>query len=154
MIKSPGIKAKGLFCCFPAEHVFSFAVHGLYVQSLPNGANHSLEAQDRIFGTPWVFANPTPLLPLSEELASTYSITGTASKLAKRFGSGPLLRFCKLSTISSVAMFSEEVREKGVFLSLCRVLIDRPKTIAGHIEDVDIVDAMREGYDAVYSSLR
>lgn len=147
-------KTKGLFCCIPAEHAFSFSIHGLAVQFLPGGESHTLDAKpNRIFGTSWVFVNDTPLLPLSPELQQAYSISGTAAKLAKKKGAGPVIRFSRQSSISTVMMCSEEQREYGMFLSLCRVLITKQTTVAGHITDADIRAALRDGSDAVYSTL-
>ena len=107
-----------------------------------------------IFLTPWIFADKAPLRPLNEELQDVHNIAGAAAKLALRSSSEkPIMRFSKYSTISTIASYSKKQLEKGVLLSLCRVLIVKQQTINKYIEDSDIISAVEQGYDTLYSSL-
>lgn len=150
--RAPGCKVKGMFCCLSAEHIFAFSVHGLAVQWLPNGNIHSIDANKHVFGAPWVFASASPLVPLNPELLAAHSISGAAAKLSRRRSGGPMLRFGRFSSISTITACTEEEREHGLFLSLCRVLVNKQKVVTGFIEESDILEALEQGYDAVFST--
>ena len=64
----------------------------------------------------------------------------------------PLLRFSRCSTPSDLAGFSRADLGEGVFLALCRVLVTRLRTVSGPITSIDVEDALKLRYDAVYSN--
>jgi hypothetical protein len=150
-------KLKGLFCCLPAESVYSFAVHGIVDQQVPIVVQQDALSEHKLsdaLSASWLFANESPLLPLSEELQNVHNIAGAAQKLTNRDTEKPHIRFSRFSTISSVAHYSEKQLEKGVLLALCRVLIVKQKTVPGFVEESNILDAYSNGYDAIMSSLK
>lgn len=154
----------------PVDNVYRFATHGLREQHTPltvartSTSNDSVEADNLIrpyFTTPWIFANGTePLVPLEPALRNmlqthaghawhTIQSMPTQSQYHR-----PILRFSKYSTLTTLLSYSEEQLHSGICLALCRVLMMRIKTVTHFIEDQDILSAMQQGYDAVYSSLR
>lgn len=149
-------KLKGLFCCLPAEAVYSFAVHGIADQQVPSIIQEHLSKQKSpdVLSASWLFANEDPLLPLSEDLQNVHNIAGAANKLTNRGADKPHIRFSRFSTISSVAHYNEKQLEKGILLALCRVLIVKQKTVNGFVEDSNILDAHANGYDAIMSTLK
>jgi hypothetical protein len=62
------------------------------------------------------------------------------------------LKFSRSSTPSAISSLSAEELESGFFVSLCRVLISRQKTINEAITDKEVKDAEKNGYDCVYSN--
>ncbi len=154
---------RGLFCCFPMDYIYNFSVYGFQEQAFPFAKQMNplgpspLQKQD-IFSVHWLFANRSPLLPLSPELQLLQQNAGEiASKLSDFSLSNlslPTLRFSKYSLISTMNSFSDEQLESGLCLSLCRVLIIKQKTIHQHITDQDIIEASQQQYDALFSSKR
>lgn len=145
-------KLKGLFCCLPSENIYGFSVYGTMEQSLPTESKINFTKDTSIFSPPWLFTDKTPLVPLPDELAQVHSISGAAQKLSCRNIQKPFVRFSKYSSISSLTSYNDQQHEKGVFLALCRVLINKQISIEGIIEDRDIVEASMNGYDAIFSN--
>lgn len=56
--------------------------------------------------------------------------------------------------ISLMNEYTSEQLENGVFLALCRVLIVKQKNIQTMISDTDILEAVEQGYDAIFSSMK
>lgn len=164
-------KIKGLFCCLSKESFYNFSVFGLHAQALPGRSPDDLsKLADNWLGTVWFHAEPPPGVPVTPEAAYVLKSAGTAAKLsqhrsrqlsprsgadARIYAASPhILHFSRYSTISDIARFTEEQLNEGIFLSLCRVLVVKQKTIAKDIEDADIIEAVQEQYDCLYSTLR
>lgn len=155
-------KVKGLFCCLSEEQFYRVSAFGLYAQRLPAGCRSSAPSADvvapSIFSTAW-FCVPPPLgVPVNGDVASVSKVSGTARRLAtappqpSRRTDGGVLRFSRYSTMSSTADLDSDQLERGVFLSLCRVLIVHQRTVSGPITEADIVEASVGNFDAVYST--
>jgi len=138
----------------PVENIYRFTIQGLAEQAFPGTNTSSTADLSLYFSPPWMFADPLPLLPLSSDLLNVLDQAGLAQRASSQRVTKPFLRFSKFSTVSTLMSYSEDQLQKGVCLALCRVLIVRIKNIPGFIEDADLVTAMQQGYDAVYSTLR
>jgi hypothetical protein len=169
--RSAGAKMKGLFCCMPIQNIYRFSVFGLQEQLLPSPNPSSLKQREEqlqeqqhilqeYFSIPWFLSNKTPLAPIPLNVATFFKEHGSALQTILQHQqspllSKPLLRFSKYSTVSTLLHFNDQQLQSGLSLALCRVLIVRLKTITNKfIEDIDIQQAIQQGYDAIYSSLR
>lgn len=80
-------KIKGLFCCLPLEHFYSFSVFGLHAQALPYKANANLQQLGgELFSTAWFHSEPPPGIAVSlrqnKDVAGALRVAGTAARLA------------------------------------------------------------------------
>lgn len=176
-------KIKGLFCCLPLEHFYSFSVFGLHAQALPYKANANLQQLGgELFSTAWFHSEPPPGIAVSlrqnKDVAGALRVAGTAARLAVQrsatmAGGAPgvdkhgrpahqhqpqpqqhILRFSRYSTISNLRDLSKQTLEGGVFLALCRVLVVQQHTVSTTIQDADIMAGLQQGCDCVYSSAK
>jgi hypothetical protein len=60
--------------------------------------------------------------------------------------------FSRQCTLSSLQQFSEKEMEEGVFISLCRVLVSKVRTISTLPTPQDLMDAIEGDFDAVYTT--
>eukprot|EP01031_Cornospumella_fuschlensis_P028288 gene28288-34156_t len=168
--KSPQAKVKGLFCSLPVEHVHAFVAQGVDMQFLPLSPSllqqllpaSPLPPFDEVFSSPWVSLSSThntpaaspllPLLPLPPDL-SPLPAALISPGLCERKGVGAPLRFGRFSVLSTLPGLREGAGDdRGVFLSLCRVVIVRQMTVDGDIGEEEVVAALRGGFDAIYST--
>ena len=123
-----------------------------------------------VFSTAWFHAEPPAGVAVSlrqnTAVANALRVAGTAAKLAvqrvapinssstpKPSKSAPhIYRFSRYSTISNLRGLGREALEGGVFLALCRVLVVQQHTVAGAIQDADILTGLQQGCDCIYSS--
>ncbi len=61
-------------------------------------------------------------------------------------------KFSRSSTPSGLNKLSGQDLEEGCFVTLCRVLISKYRTIPGAITDPDVIETFKMGYDSIYSS--
>jgi len=61
-------------------------------------------------------------------------------------------KFSRSSTPSGLTKLSSSDLEEGCFVTLCRVLISKYRTITGTITDSDVMESINLGYDSIYSS--
>lgn len=153
-------KVKGLFCCLSIEQFYKFVAFGLNAQTLPYTTTNNLKSlAGDVFSTAWFCSAPPLGLPVNKEVARLQKVVGTAAKLCTAPAvqqadvSKGLIRFSRYSTLSILQEFSQDDIERGVFLSLCRVLIVHQKTIPTAIQTSDIMEATSLNYDALYSTL-
>lgn len=149
-------KIKGLFCCLSKSQFYSFSVFGLYAQVLPGKPATNLHSiADDLFSTAWFHAEPPNGLPVNTEVLNTLKVAGSASRLCvQRPKKKPEpLWFSRYSNLTSLDYFKDDELNNGVFLALCRALIVQQKTIAKKIDSDDIVVAMQENYDCLFSSV-
>ena len=150
---------KGLFCVLPTSDVYNFAAYGLAAQC-PAGSKDAdftydrADFQSRLFTMPWSSSSyfESSILPRNGELRATMDSIGTAAKLTSTPNANLILRFSRLSLISTMSNYTSEDAEKGVFLALCRVLTVRQKNIEGKITDESIQQARLDDIDSIYSS--
>lgn len=126
-----------------------------------------------IFSTAWFHTEPpagaAQSLHQRKEVASALKVAGTAANLSvqrvanlnsaapsgasKASRSAPhVFRFSRYSTISNLQDLSGETLQGGVFLALCRVLVVQQLTVANPIVDADIMAALQQGCDCIYST--
>ncbi len=80
-------KIKGLFCCLPPEHFYSFSVFGLHAQALPYKSNANLQQlAGELFSTAWFHSEPPAGLAVSlrqnRDIAGALRVAGTAARLS------------------------------------------------------------------------
>jgi hypothetical protein len=168
---------KGLFCCFPSEYLSHFSVYGIKDQLLSSkhptlrssalsqfvdSSSRTVLKEKEIFQSSWLFAkgagSTSSLLPLSLDYLQIHQQSGqyarNHSNLEKQRLKRPIFRFSKYSLLSSLNSYTNEQIENGIFLSLCRVLIIKQKNISSLISEQEIEEAVSQGYDALFSTIK
>lgn len=135
------------------------------LQYIDSSLLHSMTPAD-MFQAHWLFAQqPEPLRPLATDYIPLYqqsyryaertaNIDSVPSGSCKSSCQNQRFRFSKYSMISLMNEYTSEQLENGVFLALCRVLIVKQKNIQTMISDTDILEAVEQGYDAIFSSMK
>lgn len=142
------------------EQFYKFVAFGLNAQTIPytTNTNNLTSLSSEIFSTAWFCTAPPIGLVVNKDVARLQKVVGSAKKLSTIPSpqhadvSKGLIRFSRYSTISTLQDFNKDSIEKGVFLSLCRVLIVHQRTINTPIETADIIESITLNYDALYSS--
>lgn len=163
-----GLKEQQLFSspAAAASYAASSKHHNYHRANLAQYIDPSLlhsMSPNEIFQAYWLFAQqPEPLRPLAPDYLTLYQQSYRYAEGMARLEAPPSsphaalpkqrFRFSKYSMISSMNEYSSEQLENGVFLALCRVLIVKQKTVQTIISDADIVEAMEQGYDAIFSA--
>lgn len=171
---SGAVKIKGLFCSLPKNGLCSFCAYGLYAQGFGAGIAYQPPPLPSIFHLPWfcteLSGSSEPIRANSIESSrvtdgrnkappksATSKPRGTAESLA-RSNLDLHLRFSKFSNPSAAALFplpqSSSENDEGTFISLCRVLMKRLRTVEDDFTENQIRNAIADGYDAMYSKSR
>lgn len=129
------------------SELYTLCAFGLNAQSFEDSDIHA--RLSGVFKSVWYAATP----PSSSGIEGPvlHPVFGNAERLATS-QSLPYLRFSKRSTPKSLASWPEERLVEGTFLVLCRAYVIKALTVKDSITDDVIAAALRDDYDAVYSS--
>ena len=148
-------KIKGLFCCFPTDHLFPFAVFGLHFQRIISGHSTSADRlhtlKDSIFQTSWY--SQVNNVEKRDSLSAASMACSKPLSAPLHFGRWSCLSPDRLNNICGNGQKNRKAG-KHCFLALCRVLIMHQKTVSDPITENDIITACEENFDAIYSSQR
>ena len=170
------VKIKGLFCSLPKNGLYGFSAYGLYAQAFGSGIAFPQPPLPAIFQLPWfcteLSGSTEPIRANTIESSrvidgrnktsglksSNSKPRGTAESLA-RSNVDLYLRFSKYSNPSHAALYpssnaATSENDDGTFISLCRVLVKKLRTIDDEFTENHIRNAVNDGYDAIYSRSR
>jgi hypothetical protein len=168
-------KVKGLFCVIPKENVYGVCTYGLHIQNIEGlpaapsinetfgGHADARNARQRraLFSPPWFTMNNTENDADSHHINKRSLSPATLTPKGREYGHAKKLadactlqepRFSRSSAPMGMGYCDERGKEKGVYLALCRVLINRLRLIDGPISPEIVRDSFQLGYDAIYST--
>jgi hypothetical protein len=130
------------------SELYALCAYGLHAQSF-RGSDTRVQLPG-VFKSVWYASTP----PRSSGIEGPilHPSFGNAERLA-RSQALPYLCFSKRSNPKSLSSWSEERLVEGTFLVLCRAYVIKALTVKEAITDDVIIAAVRDEYDAVYSSL-
>jgi len=164
-------KVKGLFCVVPKGGLHALCAFGLHQQSSETNLKETTTVSfENLFQVPW-FRGGTDGATVGNQdslrtrysaeamvLDSLQSLTMQCSSQTHqgdtKIWTNPAMQytFSRQCTLSSLQRFSEKELEEGVFISLCRVLVSKVRTISSLPTPQDLMDAIEGDFDAVYTT--